>query len=103
MDLIPKKLSFKTTYNHNFTSLNNRDVALPYFISTNFKRVDATLTKRSETYSNQIWDNVLTYDDSYGKHKWTVMAGTSFRDEAYDMLTAQGVNFPVDQEEAWVH
>lgn len=101
VDLIPKKLSFKTTYNHNFTSLNNRDVALPYFISTNFKRVDATLTKRSETYSNQIWDNVLTYDDSYGKHKWTVMAGTSFRDEAYDMLTAQGVNFPVDQEEAW--
>ncbi|WP_299580031.1 TonB-dependent receptor [uncultured Sunxiuqinia sp.] len=101
VDVIPEKLSFKTSYNHNFTSLNNRDVALPYFISTNFKRVDATLTKRSETYSNQIWDNVLTYDDSYGKHKWTVMAGTSYRDEAYDMLTAQGVNFPVDQEEAW--
>ncbi|MGQ7869339.1 SusC/RagA family TonB-linked outer membrane protein [Sunxiuqinia sp. sy24] len=101
VDLIPEKLSFKTSYNHNLTSLNNRDVALPYFISTNFKRVDATLTKRSETYSNQIWDNVLTYDDSYEKHKWTVMAGTSFRDEAYDMLTAQGVNFPVDQEEAW--
>ena len=29
------------------------------------------------------------------------MAGTSFRDEAYQNLHAQGINFPYEQEESW--
>ena len=101
LDLIPEKLSFKTTYNHNFTSLDERNVDLPYYVSTNFKRTDATLLKRKETYSNQIWDNVLTYNDGFGKHSFTVMAGTSYRDESYSKLEAKGLNFPTDQEESW--
>jgi len=101
VDFIPKKLSFKTTYNHGYTSLNQRDVALPYYISDGFQRADASIVKTSETFSNQIWDNVLTYNDHFGNHHLTVMAGTSYRDEAWDKLTAKGLNFPVDNKEAW--
>lgn len=99
--LIPEKLSFKTTYNHNFTALDERNVDLPYYISNNFKRTDASILKRKETYSNQIWDNVLTYNDSFGLHSFTVMAGTSYRDESYSKLEAKGLNFPTGQEESW--
>jgi TonB-linked SusC/RagA family outer membrane protein len=101
LDLIPNKLSFKTTYNHSFTDLNRRNVALPYYITDGFQRADASITKTAETYLNQIWDNVLTYNDTFGKHYLTVMAGTSYRDESWDYLTAKGLNFPTDQEEAW--
>lgn len=101
LELIPKKLNFKTTYNHAFTSLDERFVRLPFFASTNFQRVDASLTKNAITYSNQIWDNVLTYTDHFGEHSFTAMAGTSYRDEAYSRLSAQGLNFPTDQEQAW--
>lgn len=100
-ELIPKKLNFKTTYNHAFTSLDERYVRLPFFASTNFQRKDASLTKNAINFSNQIWDNVLTYTDRIGEHSFTAMAGTSYRDEASSSLSAQGLNFPTDQEQAW--
>lgn len=101
ISLIPDKLTFNSAYNISFTDLNRRNVALPYYITDGFQRPDASLTKTSETFFNQIWDNVLTYKDQIGKHYFTAMAGTSYRDEAWDYLTARGLNFPIDQEEAW--
>ncbi|MFA9390671.1 MAG: SusC/RagA family TonB-linked outer membrane protein [Prolixibacteraceae bacterium] len=96
-----KHLSFKTSYNHSFTDLNNRHVYLPYYITTNFQRADASLSKSVETYSSQFFDNTLTYTNRFGNHNLVAMVGTSYRDEAASMLGAQGLNFPVDQEQAW--
>ena len=101
LDLIPQKLSFKTTYNHDYTTVDQRNVHLPYFIGNNFQRADASVVKRAETYSNQTWDNILTYTDSFGDHNVVVMAGTSYRDQAYNMLTATGLNFPTDNEQTY--
>lgn len=101
LDLIPEKLSFKTTYNHAFTSLDQRVVNLPYFIGNSFQQKDATLTRWMTNYSDQIWDNVLTYNDKFGKHGVTAMLGTSYRDEASNALGAQGLNFPTDNEQSW--
>ncbi len=101
-DLLPEdKLSFKTTYNHALTSLDERNVRLPYFIGNNFQREDASINKSASVFSDQIWDNVLTYSDHFNLHNVTVMAGTSFRDEAYTGLYAQGLNFPYDRKESW--
>lgn len=99
--LIPDKLDFKTTYNHAFTSLDERDVRLPYFIGNSFQRVDASINKSSGIFSDQIWDNILTYTDRFDLHNVTAMAGTSFRDEAYSGLRAGGLNFPYQREESW--
>lgn len=100
VDIIPK-VSFKTTYNYSSTRLDKREVELPYYISDGFQRTDAVLIKTDESYINQIWDNVLTYSDELNNHSWTAMAGASYRDEAYNKLTARGLNFPYEQEEAW--
>jgi len=101
IDIVPEKLKFKTAYNHNFETANRREVRLPYFIGNNFQREDANLFKRSETVSNQIWDNTLTYTDTFGKHDLTILGGASFRDEAFDKLEARGLNFPLSGEEAY--
>ena len=54
------------------------------------------------TESNQIWDNVLTYNDSFGDHNLTLMAGTSFRDEAAHSLRVKGENISgIDFESSW--
>jgi TonB-linked SusC/RagA family outer membrane protein len=101
IDIVPTKVSFKTTFSHAFTSLDERNANLPYYIGNSFQRSDATLTKRMSNFSNQTWDNVLTYNDNFDKHNITLMAGHSYRDEAYHGLSAQGLNFPYDQEQAW--
>ncbi|MCF4100261.1 TonB-dependent receptor [Gillisia sp. M10.2A] len=101
VNLIPEQLTFKTAYNHNFQTEERREVRLPYFIGNNFQREDAELIKRNVTISNQIWDNTLTYTNTFGKHDITALAGASFRDESYEQLEAKGLNFPLSGEEAY--
>jgi TonB-linked SusC/RagA family outer membrane protein len=101
VEIIPKKLTFKSTYNHAYTSLFERNVGLPYYISNGFQRADASISKNNSEYSDQVWDNLITYTNSIGKHNYTVMAGASYRDESYQGLWAQGLNFPIDTEQSW--
>jgi TonB-linked SusC/RagA family outer membrane protein len=102
IDLIPDKLSFQTTYNLGATFQNERNVDLPYFLTTGAQTAISAIVKKSETFFNQIWDNVLTYNESFGNHHVSVMGGTSFRDEAWDMLKARGEDlFSPSQEKSW--
>jgi len=99
IDIIPDKLTFRTAYNHNFETVETREVRLPYSMGGNEVRVNSELVKRNATISNQIWDNTLTYDNSFGKHNVTLLAGASFRDESYEMLEAKGIGFPYNNGE----
>ncbi len=103
LEIIPEKLTFKTSYNSIFISSLNRNVRLPYYITENYKRdvEDASISKSTNTWFKQIWDNVLTYNDSFGDHNVTVMVGSEYRDDAWDYLTARGLEFPYENEESW--
>ena len=93
--VIPGKLTFKTAYSHNFETLETREVRLPFFFGNgNAFRENAELIKKNETFSEQTWDNTLTYEDDFGKHNLTVLAGSSFRDRSLEQLEAKGLNFP---------
>ena len=93
--LLPEMLTIKTAYSHNFETIESRDVRLPFFFGNgNAFRENAQLNKRNETFSEQTWDNTLTYNDDFGKHNLTVLAGTSFRDRSFEQLRATGLNFP---------
>jgi TonB-linked SusC/RagA family outer membrane protein len=100
-NLIPNMLTFKTSYNYSYTGIDQRIVNLPWFIGNSFQNPDATITRNLTNYNNNIWDNVLTFRENYGKSDITVMAGTSFKDENSLFLTAQGKNFPTDMEQSW--
>lgn len=102
IDLIQDKLSFQTTYNTGSVFQNERNIDLPYFLTNNAQTAISAIVKKSENFYNQIWDNVLTYNESFGDHHLSVMAGTSFRDEAWDMLTMRGEDLlsPL-QEKSW--
>jgi TonB-dependent starch-binding outer membrane protein SusC len=61
----------------------------------------SAIQKKNENELNHIWDNVLTYNQSFGDHFVTVMGGMSFRDESWEMLQAKGFDFPYQNKEAW--
>ncbi|WP_029037212.1 SusC/RagA family TonB-linked outer membrane protein [Salinimicrobium xinjiangense] len=90
-DIIEDKLDFKTTYSHNLTALEERYVNLPYTLGNNYE-IRSSITRANNTFSNQYWDNVLTYQDQIGDHRFSAMAGTSFRDEASNVFSATGQN-----------
>ncbi|MFV0265755.1 MAG: TonB-dependent receptor, partial [Draconibacterium sp.] len=81
----------------------DRNVRLPYYITDDYKRDpdDASVTKISQNWFKQIWNNVLTYTDSFNNHNFTIMAGTEYRDDSWDRLEAQGLGFPYEHEESW--
>ncbi len=101
LSFIPKTLTFKTTYNYSSTDIDQRIVNLPWFIGDSYKNSDARLTRNISDYTNHIWDNVLTYTKEINYHTVTLMAGTSFKDEGFQRLSAVGENFPTDLEQSW--
>jgi TonB-linked SusC/RagA family outer membrane protein len=101
MDLIPEVLTFKTSYSNAFTSLTQRHVGLPYFISGGAQREESSINKTSSVWINQNWDNILTYTLKADLHNLVSMVGTSYRDEAYEGLWAGGLGFPHEQKQAW--
>jgi hypothetical protein len=101
LDLIPEVLTIKTTYRQAFTSLTERNVGLPYYISSAAQRPESTINKTSSVWTNQNWDNILTYTLKTDQHNLVVMGGTSYRDEAYEGLWAGGIGFPHEQKQAW--
>lgn len=105
VEIIPNRVSFKTTYNYNYNSLNARNIDLEFNDGVRFN--ESGLYKANETQFNQIWDNVLTYNESISKHSFTVMAGYSARTENFRKLFLQGdslyVNPSFGNEELWYY
>jgi TonB-linked SusC/RagA family outer membrane protein len=99
--LIPKMLTFKTTYNNNYTSLNQRIVNKAYYIGDVFQNKDASLTKVSELYNNQTWDNILTLTEKFNKHNITLMAGSSYKVEEWQQLRGYGQDFDQNTPQSW--
>ena len=87
-DLIPDKLSFKTTYNYHFGVINARNVDFQYNDGEN--QVQSGIYKSNVTTHNQIWDNILTYEEDFGAHNIKFQGGFSYRSEVNDGLFAKG-------------
>lgn len=101
VDIIKDKLKFKTSYSHNLTTFENRQVDLPYLLGNNFERV-SSIRRENNTFSNQYWDNTLTYQDTFGDHDLTLMVGHSYRDEASNWFNATGQDIQgVSLESSW--
>ncbi len=100
-EVIPEKLDFKTTYSHNLSAFEERYVNLPFLLGNNVER-RSSITRANNTFSNQYWDNILTYNDQFGDHDLTVMAGSSYRDEAANIFRATGQDIAgIRLESSW--
>ncbi|MCB0470200.1 MAG: TonB-dependent receptor [Flavobacteriaceae bacterium] len=107
-DVLPSKLKFKTAYNLSYRPTEERLVNLPYTLGptvdvpSSITIVNRVGKSRTEPGFNQIWDNTLTYTNSFGKHNITALAGTSFRSEVYNIATASGSNITgVNNQDNW--
>jgi TonB-linked SusC/RagA family outer membrane protein len=99
---IPDKLTFRTFYSHDYSTISERNVRQPYFISENSQRAVSSIRRAEVTFSKQYWDNVLRYNDSFGDHDVTLIAGTSYRDEQFNTFSATGNDVQgIDLESSW--
>lgn len=101
IDILPETLTFKSQYNQNVSSLDNRRIEFPYFYSDNAQRDDPAIRRRWNNFDNKIWDNTLTYKTSFAKNDLTILAGNSIRNEQFTELRAAAENIPINEERSW--
>lgn len=99
INLIPEKLTFKTSANYNYLSTEGRTFTPTYYVSNWQQSTTSNLSKSTTHYDNWIWDNTLTYRDSWKQHNFGAMLGTSMREDNYRYLSGTATNVPEGKEE----
>lgn len=101
--LIPNQLKFKTNYNVATMFLKTRNFDEPYLITDDTYRNVSSLSSGRILAVDQYWDNNLTYTKDIGDHSFSLMAGTSFRDEYYNWMNGSVDGVPLDENNWYIN
>ena len=99
ISFIPKKLVFRSSYSYSFNTVQGRSFTPTYYVSSWQQNANTSLTKNVSLFYNYIFDNTLTYNESFGKSRLSAMAGFSAREEQYRLLSGKTANVQGGAEE----
>ena len=99
-DFLPEnKLFFKTAYSQDINIVQARTYTPEYLVGGTQVNSTSKLKKQDDTYHSWIWDNTLTYSDTFGDHGLTVMLGNSVREENWRQLWGEATGVPGGHDE----
>ena len=99
-DFLPEnKLFFKTAYSQDINILQSRTYTPAYLVGGTQVNSTSKLKKQNDIYHSWIWDNTLTYTDTFGDHGLTAMLGNSVREENFRNLWGEATGVPGEFEE----
>lgn len=99
-NIIPSKLNFKTSISFDTRDIDGTEFTPTHYVLAEAQEANKTrLHKEVTSYDNKIWDNTLTYKDSYKEHSFGAMAGFSMREENYRKMWGEAVNVPEGKKE----
>lgn len=58
------------------------------------------VTKQRNLYLNKMWENMVSYQRSFGKHRAEVLLGTTYRDRNYENLTVSLGDLPFNSPDS---
>ena len=99
LNILPEKLNIRTSYSYDYSAIRGVSFSPTYYVGSKQQNTTTSLTKTDSNYYNWVWDNVATYTDSWGKHNFTGMLGTSMRQEQYRMLKGSASEVPEGADE----
>jgi len=88
------RFQLRTAYSYDYTGMQATTYIPEYYISNVQNNTTSTLYKSTTNFNNWVWDNTLTYNDSWGAHSLNVMLGLSMREERYGYLSGVAQNVP---------
>lgn len=94
IDFIPEKFSFKTSYNLDYAGYDAQNYTPEYYVGGSQGTGVSVLSKTFGYHTNQILDNLLTYQDHIGKHDFSMMLGQSVRSQLSSSLTGRVNSVP---------
>lgn len=100
LSLLDTRLTIKSTFSQDLSLLRYQEYIPEYSVGSNEKKEISELIKKDRFDNNYILDNIVTFRDLFDKHKLTLMAGNSIRQEHAELQQIKGKDIPV-HEEAW--
>lgn len=100
--LVPEKLNFRTSYSYDYSAIRGREFTAPYYVSSWQQQSVSQLSKTDTNYYNYIFDNILTYNDQWGSHRFGAMVGYSMRQQQYRKMKGTANNVP-DGKDEWLY
>lgn len=94
IDFIPEKLNFKTSYNLDYAGYDAQNYTPEYYVGGSQGTSVSVLSKTFGYHTNQILDNLLTYQDRIGNHDFSLMLGQSVRSQFASSLTGRVNSVP---------
>lgn len=94
------KLKFRTSYNLDFRFWRTRVYAPEFLVGGSQGINKSTLDKDFDVDSRHIIDNLLTYNNSVGKHSYSVLLGQSTRMERKYNLSGFALDVPAYDEQS---
>lgn len=88
-------LSYKLNLSYSNTHCKDF-IWIPAWVQSNrvyLAKSNERLEKGMRDYKDALIENVLTYDGTFGKHHFNVIAGQTYEEENTDLLTGWGLNF----------
>ncbi len=100
LDLLKNdKLKFRSSYMQEIAMNMSSNLNPTYRISANQGVEQTYLTKSSTNYFNYVWNNVLTYSDTKGDHRYTAMVGTEMRENSFRRMSGSVNDVPYGDEQ----
>ncbi len=98
--LIKNKLTFKSSYNINNNNWNSRNYTPEFVVGGSQGVRKSGLSKGFYTSSNQIIDNLLTYNNRGNDNSFSFLLGQSTRMERYEFITGTAQDVPGYDEQS---
>lgn len=96
-----KGLTFRSTYSFDYRLTTNRSFADAYEVSSFDKRELNFLSSDMARIYNYTVDNILTYNNRWGRHDLSAMAGQTVEEYSYYSIGGSGANILIPDERNW--
>ncbi|UXE66131.1 MAG: TonB-dependent receptor [Chryseotalea sp. WA131a] len=98
---LPKGFSFKTSYNFDFQYNKNDNFVPVFFVSAQQQNSLSTLSKRTSDEVNWLWENILNYKKTIGKHRIDALSGYTMQNSSSEFTQLGARNIIRDSQDFW--
>lgn len=96
-----KNFQFRSSFGIDLVNDNNTNFFPRYFVSTIQQNTISSVNVESSNNHNWLWENTLTYNESFGQHQVKVLAGITAQGAKYENLTGARNNIVGTEPALW--
>lgn len=101
LEITISNFRFKSSFGPNFSYSEDKGYTPAYFVSATQNNAIDDVRRRYATVQNWLWENTVTYQRDFGKHRVDALAGYTSQDNNNQFISANGQGLLRSDEDFW--